>query len=75
VEQARRDIKDIVMVGLAGLFGLLLTGTIVYAMLTADAALLRQGFNLVQYGLVGVALWAVGRKVPRYLGKADHAGN
>jgi hypothetical protein len=69
VKQARRDIKDSVMVGMAGLFGTLLTGVTAYAMLVSDTALLKQAFNLVQYGLGGVAVWAVGKKVLHHFGK------
>jgi hypothetical protein len=75
VKQARCDIRDSVMAGLAILFGMLLTGTMAYAMFTSDAPLLKQGFNLVQYGLVAVAIWAVGRKAHRYFSRAENGAN
>ena len=75
VEQDRRDIRDSVMAGMAGLFGTLLMGVTAYAMLAPDAVLLKQAFNLVQYGLGAVAVWAVGKKALHHLGKVENVEN
>jgi hypothetical protein len=75
VEQDCRDVRDSVMAGMAGLFGTLLLGVMAYAMLASDAILLKQAFNLVQYGLGAVAVWAIGKKALHRLGKVKNVEN
>jgi hypothetical protein len=75
VKLVPRDVKDSVAVGLGVLFGGLLIVFVVYGMIVSHEYILEQAFNLVQYGLGAMGVWAIGSKALRYVGVVGHDEN
>lgn len=65
------DLRAIVLAAMAGIIFLLVVAFAAYGMVYRDEKILAEVFSLVKGGAYVVALWAVGEKIARVLGKQE----